>query len=263
MAFSADYFCCCLYRRPFGRLPRDLSGIGTRACPIALLLYFTVLRAGCHPFAPFYATFLPPCAHCVPVRSLFCYILPFQKPDVIPLRLFTRYFCRLALIVYPSDHSFVIFYRFKSRMSSFCAFLRDIFAALRSLCTRPITLLLYFTILRAGCHPFAPFYTTFLPSCAHSADEADIFWRSSFPPGIDAADALTISGCGMIKVIGFGFSLPTLKAPSEFSGNKPDLPRFLSARKPHRGGRVFCPFLPSFSVLRKTWLQAHGLFYCF
>ena len=159
MAFSADYFCCCLYRRPFGRLPRDLSGIGTRACPIALLLYFTVSGA--------------------------------------------------------------------------------------------------------GCHPFAPFYTTFLPSCAHSADEADIFWRSSFPPGIDAADALTISGCGMIKVIGFGFSLPTLKAPSEFSGNKPDLPRFLSARKPHRGGRVFCPFLPSFSVLRKTWLQAHGLFYCF
>lgn len=162
-----------------------------------------------------------------------------------------------------SDRSFVIFYRFRSRMSSFCAFLHDIFAALRSLCTRPITLLLYFTILRAGCHPFAPFYAIFLPPCAHSADEADIFWRLSFPPGIDAADALTISGCGMIKVIGFGFSLPTLKAPSEFSGNKPDLPRFLSARKPHRGGRVFCPFLPSFSVLRKTWLQAHGLFYCF
>lgn len=127
----------------------------------------------------------------------------------------------------------------------------------------PIALLLYFTVLRAGCHPFAPFYAIFLPPCAHSADEANIFWRSSFPPGIDAADALTISGCGMIKVIGFGFSLPTLKAPSEFSGNKPDLPRFLSARKPHRGGRVFCPFLPSFSILRKTLLQAHGLFYCF
>ena len=231
--------------------------------PIALLLYFTVLRAGCHPFAPFYATFLPPCAHCVPVRSLFCYILPFQEPDVILLHLFTRHFCRLALIVYLSDRSFVIFYRFRSRMSSFCTFLHDIFAVLRSLCTCPIALLLYFTVSGAGCHPFAPFYTTFLPSCAHSADEANIFWRSSFPPGIDAADALTISGCGMIKVIGFGFSLPTLKAPSEFSGNKPDLPRFLSARKPHRGGRVFCPFLPSFSVLRKTLLQAHGLFYCF
>ena len=159
MRLFTRYFCRRLYSRPFGRLPRDLSGIGTRACPITLLLYFTVLRAGCHPFAPFYAIFLPP--------------------------------------------------------------------------------------------------------CAHSADEANIFWRSSFPPGIDAADALTISGCGMIKVIGFGFSLPTLKAPSEFSGNKPDLPRFLSARKPHRGGRFFCPFLPSFSVLRKTLLQAHGLFYCF
>ena len=65
----------------------------------------------------------------VPARSLFCYILPFQEPDVILLRLFTRHFCRLALMVYPSDHSFVIFYRFKSRMSSLCAFLRDIFAA--------------------------------------------------------------------------------------------------------------------------------------
>ena len=209
---------------------RDIFAALRSLCtrPIALLLYFTVLRAGCHPFAPFYAIFLPPCAHCVPVRSLFCYI-----------------------------------YRFKSRMSSLCAFLRDIFAVLRSLCTRPIALLLYFTVSGAGCHPFAPFYAIFLPPCAHSADEANIFWRSSFPPGIDAAEALTISGCGMIKVIGFGFSLPTLKAPSEFSGNKPDLPRFLSARKPHRGGRVFCPFLPSFSVLRKTWLQAHGLFYCF
>ena len=80
-------------------------------CPIALLLYFTVSEAGCHPFAPFYATFLSPCAHCVPARSLFCYILPFQEPDVIPLRLFTRYFCRLALIVrtkpiYSGDHRF-------------------------------------------------------------------------------------------------------------------------------------------------------------
>ena len=175
MAFSADYFCCCLYRRPFGRLPRDLSGIGTRACPIALLLYFTVSEAGCHPFAPFYAIFLPPCAHCVPVRSLFCYILPFQEPDVILLRLFTRHFCRLALIVYPSDHSFVIFYRFRSRMSSFCAFLRDIFAVLRSLCTRPIALLLYFTVSGAGCHPFAPFYAIFLPPCAHCVPVRSLF----------------------------------------------------------------------------------------
>gem|GEM_PF-5772146 len=111
----------------------------------------------------------------MPVRSLFCYILPFQEPDVIPLRLFTRYFCRLALIVYPSDRSFVIFYRFRSRMSSFCAFLRDIFAVLRSLCTCPIALLLYFTVSGAGCHPFAPFYATFLPPCAHCVPVRSLF----------------------------------------------------------------------------------------
>ena len=116
-----------------------------------------------------------PGSELVPARSLFCYILPFQEPDVILLRLFTRHFCRLALIVYPSDHSFVIFYRFKSRMSSFCAFLRDIFAALRSLCTRPITLLLYFTVSGAGCHPFAPFYAIFLPPCAHCVPVRSLF----------------------------------------------------------------------------------------